>query len=86
MTDPIRLATRPLVIDEVRESVTRLLREALEKAEAGKVDCVIIILGHPDGTWTDLASETVEFSKAVGRLEILKHKWIARFVEHDNVS
>ena len=80
MAGPISLVTKPSADEEVRESVVRLLREALAQAEAGEVDTVLMILGHPDETWSDIASETVSFSHAVGRLEILKQKWIAKYL------
>lgn len=52
MTSPIALVTKPTAEDEVKESVVRVLREALAEAEAGNVDSVAMILSHPDETWT----------------------------------
>ena len=73
---PIALVTKPSATDEVRESILRVLRETLAEAEAGNIDTVIMILGHPNGEWTDRTSGTNRFSDAIGRLEITKADWI----------
>lgn len=75
------LVPKPTANEEVRESVVRLLRWSLEQAEAGNVDTLIMILGHPDGEWSDKVSETVKFSEAIGRLEITKQEWIAQYLK-----
>jgi hypothetical protein len=80
MADPIALVPKPKAADEVRESVVRLLRDSLEQAERGEVDTVIIILGHPDGEWSDRCSNTDKLSAAIGRLEITKQEWIAQYL------
>lgn len=80
----ITLVTDPTTDEIVKESVVRLLKDALAMAEAGRVDSLIVILGHPDETWTDMAAETGKFSQAVGRLEILKVKWINRYLEDES--
>jgi hypothetical protein len=83
---PVTLIPKLKATDEVRESVVRLLRDSLEQAERGEVDTVIIILGNPDGTWTDRCSETRKLSEAIGRMEITKHEWIAQALAHDGKS
>jgi hypothetical protein len=80
VSNVIGLVAKPTAEDDVRESVIRLLRKTLEEAEAGEVDSLVMIVGCPNGEWSDRASETVKFSEAIGRLEITKQDWIARFM------
>jgi hypothetical protein len=78
----ITLVPKPKAADEVRESVLRLLRDSVAQAERGEVDTVIIILGHPDGQWSDRCSSTDKLSAAIGRLEITKQEWILQYLKH----
>jgi hypothetical protein len=80
--DTIALVPKAKAADDVRESVTRLLRDSLEQAERGEVDTVIIILGHPDGEWSDRCSSTQKLSAAIGRLEITKQEWVAEYLRN----
>ncbi len=66
------------VENEVQESVVGVLKEYLAKAEAGQLNCVIVIAGFLDGMWTDDMSSTLDFPTAIGRLEIAKQEWIAQ--------
>jgi hypothetical protein len=84
MTAPVSLVAKPTAEEEVRQSVISVLRMALEEAEAGNVDGVAMILSHPDGTWTHRGSEHMEFSRMVGRFEMLKQKWIAEHFERED--
>jgi hypothetical protein len=84
MNPPIALVPKPKAADDVRESVTRLLRDSLDQAERGEVDTVIIILGHPDGEWSDRCSSTEKLSAAIGRLEITKAEWVAQYLQDQN--
>lgn len=76
----VSLVTHPTAAEEVKASVVKLLRNALELAETGEIESVVLILGHTSGEWTDQVSETVKFSEAVGRLEITKQEWINQFL------
>lgn len=80
MGSPIALVPKVKADDEVRESVTRLLKTSLDEAERGEIDTVIIILGHTDGEWSDRCSSTTKLSEAIGRLEITKQEWIAQYL------
>jgi hypothetical protein len=82
MTDPavLSLAPRPKAEDEVRDNVVKLLAGALEEARNGEITSVIVILQRADGDWSDRASDTLKFSEAIGRLEILKQEWIEQYL------
>lgn len=79
----IVLMAKPTAAEEVRQSVVEVLQEMLALAEAGGVDGVAIIVSHVDGTWTNRGSEHMEFSRLVGRFEIMKHQWIAEHLERE---
>lgn len=79
----LALVTAPTAAEEVRQSVIEVLKEMLTLAEEGHVDGVAVILSHIDGTWTDRGSETMEFSKMIGRFEIMKHRWITQHLERE---
>ena len=69
--------------EELRAEVIALLRDALEQAEAGDVDEVLILMRHPgDDEWSNLASETLGFAAWIGRIEITKLDWIEQYREH----
>jgi len=73
--EPIKLVTPPKAADDVRESVVRILRNALAEAETGNVDTVVVIMGHPDGDWSNKCSTTLKFSEAIGRMFIAMQEW-----------
>lgn len=83
MTTPIALVSKPTAAEEVRTSVIDVLRETLAQAEAGEIDSVAMILGHPDDTWSDRYSGVLNFSSVIGRIEILKLKWIRQHTEYN---
>jgi hypothetical protein len=83
VTSPISLVAKPTADEEIRQSVITVLREALAEAEAGNINGVAMILSHPDETWTHRGSECMEFSRMVGRIEMLKHQWIKEHFERE---
>ena len=76
----IALVPKQKTSDEVRKSVVKVLKEALDLAEAGEIDTAIIILGHTDGEWSSGCSSTENVSEAIGRLEITKQEWISSYL------
>jgi len=67
----------PTADEASRESSLTALRTALERAEAGEVEEVLIILKHSSGDedFSILASDTHKLSGWVGHLEQLKFDW-----------
>lgn len=78
----IALVPKPTADAEVRDSVIGLLRRTLDDAEAGNITTLVMVLGHPDGEWSDRVSATNQLSEAIGRLEITKQEWIASYLKH----
>lgn len=80
MSTIVTLAPKPTVEDEVRASVVELLSVRLAEAKAGDISTVVIITRSASGEWDDCASNTEHFSESVGRLEIIKHRWIEKYL------
>lgn len=80
MPAPVALVTKPKAADEFKDEAVRILREALEQAEAGEVTAALVIVRYPDGHWGDKRSGTMDFADAIGRLEIVKQSWIADYL------
>lgn len=80
MTQPLTFAPKPKVGDEIKQQALQYLREAIEKVEAGEVEELIILLRMPNRHWLSLATDSANFTQAMGALEILKHEWIAKYL------
>ena len=66
--------------EQSRADVVDILRRALNKAEAGEVETVLVIMKHPDQTWSDERSIAMDFPEAIGRLEIVQHAWMTQYL------
>jgi hypothetical protein len=77
----IKLVTPPTADEEVQASIIKLLETTLVEAKAGELRSIIIIAAHVDNGWIDRASETLIFSEVIGRLEIMKQRWIKRYLD-----
>lgn len=83
VVDPVALVPKPTADDDTRKSVVRLLRHALDEAEAGNIITVIIIAENVSEEWMNWASETISLSKTIGRLEITKVELVERFLKKE---
>jgi hypothetical protein len=83
MSKVVKLVPPQTVDEEVRDSVVRLLSEALAEAKEGHVRTVVLILGYPNGDWANKASFTDRYSEAIGRLEITKQEWIKQYLDNE---
>ena len=71
---------KPTAQDEIRADVIEKLKEALERAESGDVDEILIIMRHPgDDEWSSLATPTLSFARWIGYLAITQADWISQF-------
>ena len=80
MSGPFRLIAKPTVADEVRKSAVDILNKMLAEAESGQITTLVVIVGRPDGTWGDYFSGSENCSTLIGRLEIMKHELIAKYL------
>lgn len=84
MVDPIKLVVKPTTLDEVKESVVKLLEQTLKEANEGSITTIVMLIEYIDEDWADRISSTVNFSKAIGRLEITKQEWIDKYLRNRN--
>jgi hypothetical protein len=80
MSATVNLVPKPTAAEEVRASVMALLRDVLEQAEAGEIECVMMVTVGPGGYWKPLMSKTDNFSGMMGRLEIAQQEWILDYM------
>lgn len=80
--DPVvRLVPREAGLQQALNSdVIETLEKALEEARRGEIASIVIVAAHPLHGWSHEQSGVTDFSAAIGRLEILKQEWIARYV------
>ena len=71
---------KPSTDKDTKESVVRILKTVLDRAEAGEVKAIILIESCIDGNWIPHWGEVPNYSEAIGRLEILKQEWIAAYL------
>ena len=79
----ITLAPKLTADEEVKASVVKILKTALEEAESGQIISVVMLLGCVNGDWCNRASESIHFSSCIGQLEITKHELIKQFLTDD---
>lgn len=79
----LSIAPKPTPDEQIKESVMKVLKEALAEAEKGEISDIVIIAVHPDGAWSDWQSSTNHASAMVGRLDIAKHKRILNILQDD---
>jgi hypothetical protein len=83
MTAPVNLVPPPKAEQRIRESVVAILRETLQEAEAGEIECVMMIVVRPGGGWQPRISATDNFSGMIGRLEIAKQEWVIDYLSQE---
>lgn len=83
MTAPVNLVPPAKAAERVRESVIATLRQALEEAERGEIECVAMVICRPGGGWKPRISMTDNFSGMIGCLEIAKQEWIADYLSQE---
>ena len=76
MAEIIPLVLAPTDAQEVQQSVVRILETTLGYAKEGKIDSIIMLVSHGNDEWYPVVSESMCFSRDIGRIEILKQQWI----------
>lgn len=75
----------PRAADDIKASVVKLLEELLVEAKAGDITELCILIQHADPReWSDRSSMTENIMGWVGRLELTKLDWIAKYREQDD--
>lgn len=72
----LKLVPPPAEDVAIREATVQLLAQALDEAKAGHIAEIVLLVLHPDGTWSDRTTQSLHFSEWIGRLEMTKLDWI----------
>lgn len=76
----LSLVPKPTASDEIRADVIEILEDALVQAKQGQITSLVVIMLHPDGSWSDWQSSTTQLSEVVGRLECAKQKRVMQVI------
>lgn len=76
MKDHIRLVTPPTIDEEIQAEVSQIMKECSEYVAKGQVECLVVLMGHPDGHWSHLVSTNKNFAEVIGHLDIVKQDLI----------
>ena len=79
----LKIVPPPTPAEDVKAELVTLLEQTLAEARRGEIVSVIMLLRNSDGDWSDRCSATLRFSEDIGRLEITKQRWIAKYLEND---
>lgn len=80
---PISLAERRKAEPTLQEQVIEGLEKMLDHARKGDVDTVLVIAKRPDGLWQFVTAGNAFTTEMVGRLEIIKHDMIVKYIEDE---
>ena len=81
MATILSLQPKAKTSEAIQQDIILCLEEALELAKLGEISSVVVILNRVDGWWHEKRSDTTETTRDIGRLEILKQKWIAEYLK-----
>ena len=85
MTDNVlTLARKPGVAAVIKDDIVCQLRNALERAERGELEAIVVLMKHTNRHWSWLNSGSLRFPEMVGMLEIQKSEWIASYLSKDD--
>lgn len=80
MTNTIRLAERMKTDPDDRARIVEFLERHLKNAQDGLVATVLVISKGRDGMWQWDEAGDATTSDMIGRLEIVKHEIVARYI------
>lgn len=80
---PISLAEHRKAEPTRQEQVIEALEKMLAFARKGDVDTVLVIAKRPDGMWQFETAGEAYTTDMVGRLEIIKHDMIEKYIEDE---
>lgn len=78
-----KLVTPPTAQENVQKTIVDTLKSALAEAEAGQLTDICLVIGYVNGEWACASSDTLEFTRLIGRLTILQHEWITEYNQGD---
>lgn len=74
------ITKRPNAPDFIREAAEGHLRTMLGLNATGQIQCMFAVIMHPDGTFSEAVTPTVNFREMIGQLEVAKQNWIGNYL------
>ncbi len=78
--EKLRVVQRPTAEDKVQREVLTHAESILALARDGQIDSLVVIMSHPDGSYSELISSTTQFRQMIGQLEVVKQNWIGNYL------
>ena len=78
MSAPVKLVPQPPFDERNKTDAVKLLRETLDRAEAGEILNVIVVTKDTDGMWSHLTTASLSIREEIGAIECLKWDRIYR--------
>lgn len=72
----------PTAPEHVRADLIEKLERTLAEARAGEITELFMIVLHPDTDFSDRATPTENLTAWIGKLEIVKQRWINASLEY----
>lgn len=72
----------PTATEIVRAKIIEILERTLQEAREGQVSELFMIVQHPDTDFSDRATPTENLTAWIGKLEIVKQRWIMASMEY----
>jgi hypothetical protein len=80
-----RIVPKPTAQAEIQKQIIRMLADELDRARDGKISMMILITRDIDGKWGHEQTGVENFSEAIGKIEIMKQSWIAKYKAIDDI-
>ena len=78
MSAPVKLVPQPPFDERNKTDAVKLLRETLDRAEAGEILNAIVVTKDTDGMWSHLTTASLSIREEIGAIECLKWDRIYR--------
>lgn len=83
MAEILSLQPKARAAEVDQQSLISALEEALAIAKTGEISSAIIILNRIDGLWHETITGSPMITRDIGRLEIVKQKWISSYLREE---
>lgn len=78
--ESLRVVQRPRAEEKIQREIAGHLARLTAMNQEGELDCLFIIASHPDGTYSEAISSTINFRQMIGQVEVVKANWIGMYL------
>jgi hypothetical protein len=76
-----QLAPKPSIAQEAREDAGKIIADLMRLQEADDLAEIVVIVKHPNGSWSSYYSASIHKPEMIGRLEIAKQSMIRQHLD-----